>query len=292
MIEAANSKNVRALKMLIELGCDVNHSVAGSGRTALSHAVENCFDEGINLLLDAGADPTIKDSSGMSTLDYMSQRLSDLKQTAIRKLCYAGLMKIEPSLVANEPLPISDANISNQEVKTSKTLFGKIKAKFGGGSKHGDKNAASEPLPYGSGLFSFPSLDIPMGNGGIELEPVRVEPMTPPFDRRKMIWTDGAHGDSSSTGPPTVETNVAMKQPLKSASSSKTPKEKTGKDQLGQLLQESELGHYEELLKSNEIKNISTFTMLNERDLKDLNVATCDRFALIKAISQAKMHHT
>lgn len=41
IIEAINSKNVKAVKILLAAGCSVNAVASKSGKTALAHAVED-----------------------------------------------------------------------------------------------------------------------------------------------------------------------------------------------------------------------------------------------------------
>ncbi len=70
---AAQAKKVKMLEILIQAGTDVNKKEETSGRTPLMFALRTCYDAKViptlQILLDHGADITLKDNDGMSVLD-------------------------------------------------------------------------------------------------------------------------------------------------------------------------------------------------------------------------------
>lgn len=75
---AAQAKEVKILEILIQAGVDVNKKEATSGRTPLMFAVGTCRDPNViptfQILLDHGADITLKDDQGMSVLDIAQKK--------------------------------------------------------------------------------------------------------------------------------------------------------------------------------------------------------------------------
>ncbi len=84
---ADQSRSVRTIEMLLDAGADVNAQVVDShtktavlvsyvqgrdqeGKTALMAAAEGGRDRIVKLLLDRGADPSIKDATGKTALDF------------------------------------------------------------------------------------------------------------------------------------------------------------------------------------------------------------------------------
>jgi hypothetical protein len=57
------------LKLLLDRAPNVVNKAGGAGRTPLAVAVDAKFVEGIKLLLQRGADPTLKDMAGLSPID-------------------------------------------------------------------------------------------------------------------------------------------------------------------------------------------------------------------------------
>lgn len=88
LIAAAGKGDNQALKSLIDKGTPVN-GLDQFGHTALTEAVWNGFAETVKLLLDKGADPTIKKSDGETPLNLANgkknQTIIDLLNQAISK---------------------------------------------------------------------------------------------------------------------------------------------------------------------------------------------------------------
>jgi len=61
---------IKAIRLLLEKGADVNQKNWLSGETALYKAVKNNAEELIKLLIDRGADVNSKDFWGRTVLDY------------------------------------------------------------------------------------------------------------------------------------------------------------------------------------------------------------------------------
>ena len=68
MLVAANNPDPNVLKLMLELGVDVN-AVDGKGWTALMHATANPNPEITAVLMDAGADSSMVDSEGRRASD-------------------------------------------------------------------------------------------------------------------------------------------------------------------------------------------------------------------------------
>lgn len=73
---AASFGYIDSLKVLIEYGANVNSQALITKRTPLHEAVYygNEQDEVVHILLNAGADPNLKDSDGKTPLDYAIQQ--------------------------------------------------------------------------------------------------------------------------------------------------------------------------------------------------------------------------
>ena len=71
---AARENNAEAVRALLEIGADVNLRQRGSrGHTALHTAVFFCAPDVVELLLAEGADPTVKDYHGQTSLDVAEE---------------------------------------------------------------------------------------------------------------------------------------------------------------------------------------------------------------------------
>lgn len=57
------------LRLLLERAPQVVNQVGGAGRTPIAVAADLKFVEGVSLLLEHGADPTIEDMAGLSAID-------------------------------------------------------------------------------------------------------------------------------------------------------------------------------------------------------------------------------
>ena len=74
-----NNEGLEICRYLVSQGIDVNYR-ANDGKTPLmyvSEAYMTSFDrrhEFLKILLDAGADPTLKDKSGHTAIDYCLER--------------------------------------------------------------------------------------------------------------------------------------------------------------------------------------------------------------------------
>ncbi len=89
---AANDGKVRLMSRLIELGADVNASVANWYRSVLSWAANNARIEAIRLLLEKGADPTSLDALHAAAWGGSSQGadVQDDYVSALKLLIEAG----------------------------------------------------------------------------------------------------------------------------------------------------------------------------------------------------------
>ena len=74
MIVAAQKSHVRAARRLLRLRPDLNACTSRTGETALHKAAFEGNLEMVNLLLDAGADPSIEDHDGETALRYADKR--------------------------------------------------------------------------------------------------------------------------------------------------------------------------------------------------------------------------
>jgi hypothetical protein len=73
-LQGGSADRTEIARLLIRAGADVNRrlgdgSAAGHGQTALHFAAGSRNPELVKLLLESGADPTIKESSGLTALD-------------------------------------------------------------------------------------------------------------------------------------------------------------------------------------------------------------------------------
>ena len=81
LMTAATAGNLKALKLLISNGANVNLKATSSGATALNCCLaamhcETVYLKCAKLLLDAGADTNIVESDGMSTRQWAEERKS------------------------------------------------------------------------------------------------------------------------------------------------------------------------------------------------------------------------
>ena len=96
---AVNSKNITHVKLLLQVGADVNKegyesSLENKGVTALSLAAEDGFDEVVELLIEAGADvnkvPTNSFLPVMETLQHYEGDVNKHRERCIELLLAAG----------------------------------------------------------------------------------------------------------------------------------------------------------------------------------------------------------
>jgi len=96
LLDAAERGDAAALQAMIESQADLNQTDAG-GRTALMMAAAGGHLEAVFALLNAGADPALRDNTRRSARDYALARYDESGQTIARIL--------EDAI---GPLPISD----------------------------------------------------------------------------------------------------------------------------------------------------------------------------------------
>ncbi|AYV76786.1 MAG: hypothetical protein Barrevirus1_8 [Barrevirus sp.] len=68
-----NVNNVSALATFIKLGANVNHASSEYGSTPILFCAQNGFSDMVNLLIEAGADITIKNKGGNDIYYYAKQ---------------------------------------------------------------------------------------------------------------------------------------------------------------------------------------------------------------------------
>ena len=108
---------LRAAQLLVAHGADVN-AVNREGTTALFESVTNRNIELVRLLLQHGADPTIKDLNGESALDWLQKRYDE--ETGFRRQAeYAELL----SLLTGKAIAKPEAESLSAELQAENTRF-------------------------------------------------------------------------------------------------------------------------------------------------------------------------
>ena len=114
LIDAVIHGDTEAVRALLAAGSDVNETAHG-GRTPLILAILFRRAEIITLLLEAGADPHQRDSSGLNAVDWAQRKgLNLLNQTQGQKL------KIPPVTPSNESTPRGELAPSQSENQTTR----------------------------------------------------------------------------------------------------------------------------------------------------------------------------
>jgi ankyrin repeat protein len=85
LLIAASWGNTTYMRELIAHGADVN-AQTNSGYTALMETAQHCDVEAAKLLLQCGADPTMRDERDRSILDYMNPNITAYNQKACAEL--------------------------------------------------------------------------------------------------------------------------------------------------------------------------------------------------------------
>lgn len=100
---AVRSNHIEAVKVLLELGADVNKA-SSTGRTPLMSAAGNQLEEVAELLVSSGADIMVHDESGKTAWD-IAQRSGHLGSSKIRDLVAGGQYRDEDELEARYAKP-------------------------------------------------------------------------------------------------------------------------------------------------------------------------------------------
>jgi ankyrin repeat protein len=87
LMKAVAHKQTEAVRLLLDVGADLNAQVPTTGRTALMRAAEQNFSPVMALLLGRGADTSLRDSKGETALD-IARRLN--KAAMVEMLLVAG----------------------------------------------------------------------------------------------------------------------------------------------------------------------------------------------------------
>lgn len=88
---AQHRARLPVLRVLLARAPQVVNQVGGAGRTPIAVAADLNFVEGVRLLLEHGADPTIKDLAGLSAIDRApNAKLAALLRSATPKKPVAG----------------------------------------------------------------------------------------------------------------------------------------------------------------------------------------------------------
>ena len=107
LMTTARTGNLRAVQELLDFGADVNASTIHLEATALMWAVAAPHPKIVQLLLEAGADPTGSTTKGYTTLMYAARR-GDIPMA--RKLIAAGVDINTPSSDGTHILPFAIVN--------------------------------------------------------------------------------------------------------------------------------------------------------------------------------------
>lgn len=107
------------LKLLLDRAPNVVNKAGGAGRTPLAVAVDAKFVDGIELLLQHGADPTLKDMAGLSPID----RAPTAK---IKALLLGDESTAKPATTKKKPSRTKVESASARQVKSASTTDGPL----------------------------------------------------------------------------------------------------------------------------------------------------------------------
>lgn len=117
----AISKNIAGLKELLKAGESLDLQEDEYGRTALFYAIEYLFPEGVEALINAGADVSVQDDCNWSPLELIEQieetHGPSPEITKIRNLLEQAMEHAVENRTANKPMALQEKNEADIQAK-------------------------------------------------------------------------------------------------------------------------------------------------------------------------------